>query len=455
MHWLVYKNLRQQYQLIGNSNPNILNLLVFDADGTIYVPVKAISEYLGYTAYNGEYAIKSEEPSKCYVECDNEIVNLQLNSNRVYKLNLENDNQNYTYFDMKKKVKAINGELYISSDAMSIVFNTDFKYNQEKYSITFNTMPYLIKSYSSKVLDYGYESISESFENEKTIFNGYLVVQKSNSSKNSIGVINISDGSTIIEPKYSNIRYLPEIGEFVVESNNKYGVIVSSKETTIKVIYDSIQLIDRDASIYIVKKDNKYGIIDTKGNIKVNIEYDDIGIDKSKFSDNTIKNNYLIADGLIPIKKDDLWGMIDKNGKLIVDFYYDSFGYIASNNKNAKNLLVIPDYNVVITCKDKKYGMINSSGEVIFAPIVDDIYLTYENGNIKYYILYNDQKMDAEEFLDKKGITKSSDDVEELNNTKSNKTTNSNSSNTSSNTSSNQNTSETNSENTSSSLENQ
>ena len=90
-------------------NVEVKNLLSFEDDGTIYVPVRAISSYLGYSCYNGEYSNRSEDKSKCYVETTEEVVNLTLNSNKIYKLNLEEGDNNYTYIYMDKPVKAVEG----------------------------------------------------------------------------------------------------------------------------------------------------------------------------------------------------------------------------------------------------------------------------------------------------------------------------------------------------------
>ena len=109
-------------------------------------------------------------------------------------------------------------------------------------------------------------------------------------------------------------------------------------------------------------------------------------------------------DNLIPVKKGDYWGLYNKNGSKVVEFEYDSFGYIASNNKNATNLLVIPNYNVLVACKNNKYTLINSAGEKLFEPRADDIYMTISGGVTHYYIAVNDRTWDAEEFLDQIGV---------------------------------------------------
>ena len=97
----------------------------------------------------------------------------------------------------------------------------------------------------------------------------------------------------------------------------------------------------------------------------------------------------MIANGLIPVRKDKTWALFDKNGNQLTDFEYDSFGYIASSNKDAINLLVIPDYDVIVACKNKKYTLINSSGKTIFAALDDDIYMTISSGQKHYYMNNN------------------------------------------------------------------
>ncbi|MCI8410916.1 MAG: hypothetical protein HFJ40_00380 [Clostridia bacterium] len=417
--YLVYlQNSTLKLALNGQQNEKIKQMLVFENDGTIYVPIKEISSHLGYESYNGEYSDKSEEPSKCYVQSENEVANFSLGSNKIYKLDLSKNEANYEYIYTKKPVKAINGVLYTTTEGLEKAFNVSFQYNQDNNRIYIYTLPYLVESYTSRVLDFGYTEISSEFVNQKTILQDMIVVSKENKK---YGVIDLQ-GNSIIEPKYDNITYLPNTGDFLVETNKKVGILSKSKETKVQIIYDSIQLMDSDAGLYVAKKDNKYGVIDIKGNIKIYIENDEIGIDISKFTQNNIKNNYLLADNLIPVRKDKNWGLYDKNGKQVVDFEYDSFGYIASSNKDALNLLVIPNYNVVVACKNKKYTLINSSGNQLFGAVADDIYMTISGGERHYYIAVNDQKMDAEAYLDSKGIT--SKDTGETSQDKSNSNSN-------------------------------
>ena len=381
----------------GSINEKVKEMMVVESDGTIYFPIKDIAAYLGYESYNGEYTNKSEEANKCYIQSEDEIANFTLNSNKIYKLTISDDNENYNYYYASKPVKAINGKLYAASDAIENAFNMSFTYDTDKQRVYIYTMPFLIETYSTRVLDYGYDSISDNFTNKKTVLSNMLVVTK-NSNK-TYAVIDVQ-GNTIIEPKYDYIEYLPNSGDFLVQSNNKVGIISSNRETKVQILYDSLELIDSDSGLYLAKRDNKYGVIDSRGNIKIYIEYDQIGIDNTRFEQNDIKNKYLLDNGMIPAKKDDKWGAFDKNGNEILAFEYDSFGYIASSNKDAINLLLIPNYNMLVACQNKKYALINSSGEIVVKPIIDDVYMTIVSGQKYYYMNVYNQTINIEEWLD-------------------------------------------------------
>lgn len=403
----------------GQVQTKVKDMLVSEGD-TVYVPIRDISSYLGYQTYNGDYAEKSEEKNKCYIENENEIANFVLNSNKIYKLETQQSNADYQYFYSKKPVKSINGNLYISSDGMEKAFNVSFYQDAEKNRIYIYTMDYLVKNYETKVLDLGYKNLSEEFNNYKSIFEDRIVVEKDTKQ---VGVIDLQ-GNVIIEPKYTDIEYIPQTGDFFATSNAKVGIISKDGEMKVQILYDSLELMDMDAGIYLAEREDKYGIIDVKGNIKLYIENEEIGIDASKFEKNDIRNKYLLVDNLIPVKRNGLWGLVNKNGQQVVDFKYDSFGYIATSNKDALNLLVVPSYNVIITCKDKKYGVVNSSGNELFPTLADDIYMTVESGNKYYYINYLDKRYDVEKWLDSIDVkaVKNEEDTSTQNSTNNNTT---------------------------------
>lgn len=398
----------------GSTNEKVKEMMVVESDGTVYFPIKEIATYLGYESYNGEYTDKSEDASKCYIQSGDEIANFALNSNKIYKLTISDSNANYNYYYASNPVKAINGKLYATTDALENAFNMSFTYDIDKKRVYIYTMPYLIEAYTSKVLDYGYEAISDNFTNKKTVLNNMLVVTK-NQNK-SYAVIDVQ-GNVIIEPKYDYIEYLPNTGDFLVKSNNKVGIISAKKDTKVQILYDSLELIDSDSGLYLAKRDNKYGVIDSKGNMKIYIEYDQIGIDNTKFSQNDIKNKYLLDNGMIPAKKSNKWGAFDKNGNQILAFEYDSFGYIASSSKDALNLLLVPDYNMLVACQNKKYALINASGETVVKAVIDDVYMTIASGKKYYYMNVYNQTINIEEWLDSVGVKQKNNQITNTTNT--------------------------------------
>ena len=381
----------------GSTNEKVKQMMLVESDGTVYFPIKDIASYLGYESFNGEYVDKSEDQSKCYIECEDEITNFTLNSNKIYKLTISDNDTNYNYYYSSKPVKATNGKLYASTDMLEKAFNISFNYDTNKKRVYIYTMPFLIDTYQTRILDYGYEQISDNFTNKKTVLDNLLVVTK---NQDAIYAVIDVQGNVIIEPKYDYIEYLPNSGDFLVKSNNKVGIISTKRETKIQILYDSLELIDSDSGLYLVKKDNKYGIIDSKGNIKIYIEYDKIGVDNTKFEQNSIKNKYILDNGMIPVQKGEKWGAFDKNGNQVLGFDYDSFGYIASNNRDAINLLIIPNYNILVARQNNKYALINSSGDIIVQPIIDDVYMTIKSGKKYYYMNVNNKTIDIEEWLD-------------------------------------------------------
>ena len=111
---------------------------------------------------------------------------------------------------------------------------------------------------------------------------------------------------------------------------------------------------------------------------------------------------------MIPAKKGNMWGAFDKNGNEIIAFEYDSFGYIAQSNKDAINLLLIPNYNMLVACQNKKYALINSSGETVVQPIIDDVYMMISSGKKYYYMNVYNKTINIEEWLDSMDVKSNS-----------------------------------------------
>lgn len=387
--------------LNGSQNTKIKQLMIEEDNNKIYFPIKEIATYFGYTSYNGEYSDKSEDTSKCYIQNNNEIANFSLNSNEIYKLNLSDDS-NYECVNISNPIKSINGILYIEANDMQEAFNVSYSYDL-KNKMYIYTLDYLVERYTTSALNFGYVLTNNTFKDEKSLLDGFLIVTKDDKN---YGVIDLK-GNVILETKYDNIEYLPNSEDFLVTSNNRVGIISKNKETKVSILYSDLKLIDNESNLYLAEKDKKYGIIDSNGNVKIYIEYDQIGIDNAKFDKNGIKNKYILANNLIPVKKDNKWALFDKTGKQISDFVYDGFGCVATN-KDAINLLVIPDYNVLVANQNGKYLLIDAYGEEKSVPILDEVYMTISSGKKHYTMSFNDKTYDVLSYLEGRGLKKES-----------------------------------------------
>ena len=387
----------------GQVSDDVKNLLIIEEDGTVYIPIKEIASYLGYSSYNGEYTNRSEDRSKCFVQSENEAANFTLNSNEIYKLRLtgtSSTGQNYEIYYMNNPVTSRDGKLYTTQEGLMEAFNVSFDYNRDTNRIQIYTMQFMIDAYENSVLDAGYTSIQNDFNNHKAVLEDMLVVEQNSS----YGVIKASTKEVLIEPKYNQIEYLPETNNFLITSNGQVGILAPNGDTKVQLIYDRLELMDSDSEIYLAERDGRYGVVDINGNIIIHLDYDEIGIDITKFSDNDIKNKYILADNLIPVRKDEYWGFFDKTGKQVKDFMYDTIGYSVAASRDQRNLLVIPEYNLIVVGRDKKYGLINNMGEEIVILALDDAYMVISGGEKKYYMTYNDNRMDIEEYLEQQGV---------------------------------------------------
>lgn len=390
---------------VNGQNKNEIEKLLYipeDDNTKLYIPIRAMAKYLNYNDFRGDYKIKSEDSTKCYVKNENEIAMFTKDSDTLVKTRGDSD---YEYVKLEEKVLEKDGELYTTPSGIEKAFNTLFEYNANKKNINIYTMDYLNQMYASKLkIDGETVKLSEEYSDQKAIFEGLIIIIKNNI----YGVVDVESGNPILEFKYEDIKYLPATSDFLVKSNNKYGVI--GKDTSIKVrtVYDEIKIMDNQNELYLVKQNNLYGVIDTKGKTIISPEYKQIGIDISKFTQNGIENQYVLLNKIIPVKNNqDLWGIFDIKGQLVKDFIFTGIGCSSSNLSKIANsypAVVIPSYQVIIVEKDKHYNIITTSGEELIPTyVLETIYLktNTETGENTFYMAYNNNEkvMSVEEWL--------------------------------------------------------
>ena len=359
----------------------------------IYISIKDIAPLVGYEAHNGEYKVNSEDANKIYIEAINgsETTSFFLNSTSIAKVAPENT-EDYERIEISKPVIKLNGELYINAEGFMQGFNVTFSYNKEKNRIDIQTLPYLVNAYSANVSNYGYDSISEEFNNQKALIYGMLVAYKESIQK--YGVIDIKTGKEVISPRYNNIEFIEHSREFAITtSNNKVGIAYSTGGTKINVAYDEIKVLDSSRGYYLVKSNSKYGVINSNEELIIHIEYDQIGIeDSSLFPDKENNSQYILYDKIIPVCQNNKWGFFDINGNKLTEIEYDGIGCVITDELTERvvnSTLLIGDSEVVVVLKDNYYGGISTKGDLLIPTIFDYICSITSEGELDYRIVYN------------------------------------------------------------------
>lgn len=407
-----------------------------DENNKIYISIQDMAGLLKVQYFNGTYGKISEDTSNGYVNfSDKEIVIFEANSNKIYKMHKEGNEEKYSYMYLDENIKFSNGKLYATPDGIMKILNVSFDYNKD---INIYTLEYLNKYYTGKIEEYEYKKISDEYLNQIALKNNILIVEKENGKK---GIIK-TDGTEIAGAKYTTIQYMENTGEYLVSIGNKYGIINNQGKSKIDLAYDEIKVLDEDLGLYVVKQDNKYGVLNSNADIIIHMEFEEIGIDKSLYKDSDIKNEYLLFDNCIVVKRDNKYGIYNKGGKLILPMEYDGIGCVVgtSSSRSARNVVVVNEYEAIVIKKDKYYGLINSTGKSLIPCALDTIYSITTEGKTNYKIegKQNDTpySYDLEQYFDKIGVKKVEKNSEfketnEINNlsntTKTNTTTNQNS----------------------------
>lgn len=404
----------------GKTRNEIYKLLQYEekenGEVKILIPIKEIAPYLGYKAFNGNYNSATEDKNKCFIISEEseegkkkikEVANFELDSNIISKLDLTVQNADYEICTIEEKIVQKDDKLYTTIEGIEKAFNVSFSYDSQTKQIKIFTLPFLVDYYQEKIEkgEYsGYKSLdTTSVTNQKAILDGILIVT---SESQKYGAIKAEKGTAILEAKYDGIKYMPLKSSFMVSTNKKIGIISNEGKTLINPEYDSLKLIDSKNDYYLAKKNNMYGVINNTGKEIIYIENEQIGIDISSYEKNEIKNGYILLDNLIPVMKNKKWGFYDIKGNQVTNFKYDSIGCMTKNENNVYGLLVVPDYNLIVVQKDKKYSVMDENGKDNILPFsFDGMYIKVESGNLKYCMQVDNKEYNLIKTLSNMGIT--------------------------------------------------
>lgn len=399
---LIYyiESTQLKIMLDGKKTAQLDNVLIFE-NGKVYIPIRTFATKVGYESSNGDYNQDkyTEDTTKCYVKCSDEVATFSLGSNKIYKTLLDGSND-YEYYEIAEPVRVINNQLCTTIEGAKIAFNISMDYSQEENQVTIFTLPYLVTYYTAKFQNAGIADKDANFSNQKALLYNMIIVKN---AENYYGVYDLNN-KEILGTKYASIKFIESTKEFIVTTQEKkMGIISYNATTKINPQYDAIKQIDKDSGLYLVTNDKKQGVINEYGSTIVYIEYDQIGIDSNKYKNNQIQNQYLLYDKCIPVKKNNEWSLFDKTGKQITQTTYEDFGCTAGsggNSQNANGVLLIPDYEGIVVKKQNLYGLIDSNGKDLLPITLKSFYSTTSAGETTYSMLYNEQVINVITYIE-------------------------------------------------------
>lgn len=393
----------------AKSNSKLGSILIFEND-KVYVPIRAFAEYMNYESSNGDYQQDkyTEDATRCYVQNGSEAATFTLDSNKIYKTLLD-DNNDYEYYEIDEPVKMIDNQLCTTINGARIAFNISMSYDVKQNRVTIFTLPYLVTYYTNQFQNAGIAGDRASFSNQKALLYNMIIVKNAD---NEYGVLDLN-GKEILGTKYSDIKFIESTREFIVTTpENKMGIMSYDANkgnaiTKISPEYDEIKQIDKDTGLYVATNNKKQGVINSTGSIVVYLDYDQIGVDSTKFNNNNIKNQYLLYDNCIPVKRNNKWGLFDKTGKEILPVEYDELGCTAGSGTGTSNtqtassnsVLLIPEYKAIVVKKGDLYGLVDSDGRELLQTVFKSFYSTTSAGKETYYMIYNDQLRNVVEYI--------------------------------------------------------
>ena len=326
-------------------------LIITDDLGTKYISLQLGGELLKYKYYNGEYGENEEDKNKCYLQNNYEVIGLQVDSNKIYKIDLE-DNIGKQEFTLSNKVKKdTTGSLYVTIEDFSKVFYVGINISEDGKQIQIKTCKHIAELQTENIkTDNKYTLVDSEYNNLKAIYYNLFVV----SDGTNYGVVN-ADLETIIGTKYKSIVFNEYTKNFIALSNNKYGILSTDGKVIIEFKYDNLRLLNYKPLLYEVKQNNKYGVLDDKGNMIINTEYDRLGYNSN-----------------------------DENDSVL----------IIKNIDNKEDGMVV--------CKNGKYGVVSiETGETILECELEKIYsrTLEDDETIKYYVQIKGYEYELEEYI--------------------------------------------------------
>lgn len=387
-----------------------------DGSKVIYFPIRETGALFGLNTGIGDTTTRTEDKDICNVEIKDEQGNIQeiaiftLDSTTIYKITNPNkgSDRDYEYEEIKVENPIIkkDDELYVDIYGLKKAFNFSISYNEQAKKITIYTLPNLVKQAESKIEekskgnDTNFGRLDENFINKKALLDNMMVIVSKNGSSKGVRLLN-SINTEKLQFVYKDINYIPQKGLFFVTyEDNKVGIKNPEGTDIILKKFDKLTLIDSENELYLTELGGLYGVCDRTGNTVIPTEYSKIGVDVGQYDANGLKNGYVLLGKIIPVQENNKWSFYkienvkntDGTNSIICNQIQnvecDSIGCITrSTGTTAKNLMVIPEYNLIVVQKQQYYGLMDFTGALPIPAVLKDAYIATISEKTDYYMV--------------------------------------------------------------------
>ncbi len=263
------------------------NVLIEPKYDMLIIPNPSKPVFIGYFNYDsqqGEYKTEviNDKNEKILTEYE-QVLPLMFkdaSSDVPYEKSVLMYKENDKYGIIDFKGKKITKPIYDEIESLLYKEGCLLVKQEDKYGV--------ITMKGSKIIEVDYDSISaDGYYDEETKYKkaGFLVGQKKEEGYR-YGYIN-SNGDEILEVEYNEIDRITEITDtkevYLLAFKNGQAGVYQNKKQIIKHAYEEIEY-NKKNQLFIIQKNNKQGIINREGKQILNTEYDYIMISDKNIS---------------------------------------------------------------------------------------------------------------------------------------------------------------------------
>ena len=363
-YFKLYEN--EKYGVIDTKG----NILVEPKYDMLTIPNPSKAVFIGYFNYNsekGEYQteVLNDKNEKILTEYE-QVLPLMFkdaSSEVPYEKSVLYYRENGKYGIINFQGKKITKAIYDSIESLLYKEGCLLVKQNDKYGI--------INIKGKEIIETSYDSISADgyYDEEKKYQKAGFIVGKKQEEGYRYGYFN-NNGKMILEVEYNEIDRVTEITEeseiYLLAFKKGQAGVYKEKNQIIKHLYEEIEY-NKKNQLFIVQKNNKQGIITKEGNKIIDVKYDYIMVsdesilaekdnvtetfdmqgNKQEIKDNITKHTVENTNYFITTNLENLSGIVDKNGKTILENKYSYIEHAFSD--------------FFIVTKDGKVGVVNAS----------------------------------------------------------------------------------------------